>query len=195
MLLVLLLAGGAAAQDDLGVDLDILEPDLDYLLETLEAVSCLCSCEDWCAGRCAGASSCEAWCPCEAARSGPPTAPSGGLSATGEPPGGEARGPVQPVASPPVPAALPAPAAGPEEDAEVDGGGEVSPFTGVFDHFGEVAVPTCACIWRGASCSAEASWPAAGGGCECAEEAPGCGGESTSISLLLLPREEKSQRR
>ncbi len=195
MLLGLLLAGGAIAQDDLGVSLDVLEPDLDYLLETLEVVSCLCGCEDWCAGRCAGASSCEAWCTCAAEpaelRGDPPDADEG---TGGEPPDGRDIPPaaegLEPAARDSAPAA--APMVRDSAPADEEWG---SPLSGVFSRFGEVAVPTCACIWRGTSCSAEASWPAAGGGCECAEDSPGCGGESTSISLLLLPPEEKSNRR
>lgn len=195
--LALLLGGLALGQDDLGVEIEMLEPDLDYLLETLEAVSCLCSCEDWCSGACAGAASCEDWCACEAELA---------YENEHEP---EYQNEFVHEDEPEYQNEIvheDEPEDEPEDEREDEREPEhprsaLVPFadTSVFSGFGAVTVPTCACVWQladGTACSADASWPAeADGVCECGDRAPGCVGEATSISVLLAPPDKRPRRR
>jgi len=200
--------GSALAQDELSggvleeswdIEIEMLEPDLDFLLDALETESCYCACDDWCAGTCEGTNACETWCVCPIAET--PAEPEGAPIAASEPPAEPAPAESDPPESDPPESGLaeseppalepPAPAVEPEPAF-------VTMLEMVF--YGEVSVPTCRCVWRlqgELACNASVDWPADGpsglSDCDCSRfnTPPGCDGDAQVISVILGAPEKK----
>jgi len=200
-----LLVGGSIAQEGLSagvleeswdMEIEMLEPDLDFLLDSLEAESCYCACDDWCSGACEGTSACETWCVCpvevpvepvepvviEPDEVAPEAAPEAALEYT--------LASAVPVSAPPLEPPV-APTAPPDEPAF-----EIA-LERVFQ--GDVSVPTCRCVWRlegERACNASVEWPAEGEDCDCSrfETPPGCDGDALVISVILGAPENNRRR-